>query len=200
MPCTLLIVESDRPVPESPGRWKEGEIVLIVDEPYTFGSGELDLTKFLRFTVSDKTAAEMTQYTETWNRRIEMDVINGPDPSGFRRINVQNTFTNASGNIGEWTTETTDNIIAEWNGRYPTCNLVTVSFPDPATWQCEGTFTTGQAQEFNEVIIEQGLETLDKRRVWWITPAGMTNIRDAGGHQTGTAQQLGGILQDGLTT
>jgi hypothetical protein len=64
------------------------------------------------------------------------------------------------------------------------------------TWQCEGTFTQGQADEFEEVIIEKGLQQMDKRKIWYITESGMTNIEAAGGSQSGTASQLGPILRD----
>ena len=131
-----------------------------------------------------------------------MNVVAGPDPQGFRRIDVKNNLVNQSGTLGEWTAQNTGDIITEWNTRYPTTNLVTVQIytadaPNDV-WQCEGTFTTGQAQEFEEVIIEKGLADMLKRKRWYITSAGMTNIRNAGGSQSGTAAQLGPILRDGL--
>jgi hypothetical protein len=94
----------------------------------------------------------------------------------------------------------TTNIEDEWNARYPTCNLTTVDIIDGTnpgdTWQCEGTFTTGQAVEFNEVVVERGSQILDYRRIWYVTPAGMANIIAAGGLQSGTAAQLGNIVED----
>ena len=50
--------------------------------------------------------------------------------------------------------------------------------------------------EFEQVIIEQGESTMDKRKIWYITEAGMQNIEAAGGSQSGTAAQLGPILRD----
>jgi hypothetical protein len=197
MPATILITNNDRPVPQSPGRWMEGEILLVNDVPYTTG-GEADLSKFVQFTVTDKTPAEVDQkFFGIWNRLIDMNVINGPSPTGFRRINVRNNNTNASDTIGGWTVQQTDAIIAAWNGKYPLTGLVTVAFPQYDTWTCEGTFTTGQAQEFEDTIIEEGLSEMDKRRVWYVTPFGMSNIMSAGGLQSGTAAQLGNIVQDG---
>ena len=201
MPALLLIKKLDSPVPAAPGKWLRGEVVAVFETTAPRGSGEeVAAGSFVHFEVTDKTVAEMEQYLATYNRLIDMTVIAGPDPQGFRRINVRNNNTNASGTIGGWTTETTDNIIDEWNARYPTCNLTTVAIitgTNPGdTWQCEGTFTTGQAQEFEEVVIEQGLSVMDKRKIWYITEAGMQNIEAAGGSQSGTAQQLGGILRD----
>jgi hypothetical protein len=155
---------------------------------------------FVHFEVTDKTVQEMSTYLETYNRPIDMQVIEGAGVDGLKKINVRNNNTNASGTIGGWTTEETDNIITEWNTRYPTCNLQTVQFltgTNPGdTWQCEGTFTQGQADEFEEVIVEQGLQQMDKRKIWYITESGMLNIEAAGGSQSGTASQLGGILRD----
>ena len=201
MPALLIIKKLDSPVPAAPGKWLRGELVVVFDPAAPRGSGEEpEAGSFVHYTVTDKTVAEMNTYLQTYNRLIDMQVINGPDPQGFRRINVRNNNTNNSGTVGGWTTEGTDKIIAEWNGRYPTTNLTTVSIitgTNPGdTWQCEGTFTTGQAQEFEEVITEKGASLMDKRKIWYITEAGMQNIEAAGGSQSGTASQLGPILRD----
>lgn len=196
MPATILITSSNRPVPEGAGRWKRGQILLVNDVPYTTG-GESDLSKFVQFTITDKTPSEVDQkFFGIWNKIIDMNVIAGPDPQGFRRINVRNNNTNVSDSIGGWTVAGTDQIIATWNALYPTTNLVTVEFPQYDTWTCEGTFTTGQAQEFEDTIIAEGLDEMDYRRIWYVTEAGMLNIEAAGGIQSGTAAQLGGIVQD----
>jgi len=202
MPATLLITESDRPVPQSAGRWLEGEIVATRENDTTWGSGELDTNVFLRYTVTDKTVSEMNQYLQQWNRLIDMNVISGGPGDGPRTINVRNNLVNQSGTLGEWTVTNTDAIILEWNTLYPTANLVTDSiFTNTApndTWQCTGTFTVGQAQEFETTVIEKGLADMLKRKRWYITSAGMTNIRNAGGSQSGTSAQLNPILRDGL--
>jgi hypothetical protein len=201
MPALLVIKKLDSPVPAAPGRWLRGEVVAVFETTTPRGSGEeVAAGSFVHFEVTDKTVAEMQQYLDTYNRLIDMTVVSGPDPQGFRRINVRNNNTNVSGTVGGWTTTETDNIITEWNARYPTYNLVTVQFltgTNPGdTWQCEGTFTQGQADEFEEVIIEKGLQQMDKRKIWYITESGMTNIEAAGGSQSGTASNLGGILRD----
>jgi hypothetical protein len=198
MPATILITSSDRPVPPAPGRWLRGEILLVNDIPYVLPAGEADLAKFVQFTITDKTPAQVDQkFFGIWDKLIDMNVIAGPDPQGLRRINVRNNGTNVSETIGGWTVAGTDAIIEAWNTLYPTTNLITIDFPQYDTWTCEGTFTVGQAQEFEDTIIELGLLEMDKRRVWYVTPAGMTNIESAGGIQSGTAQQLGNIVQDG---
>lgn len=200
MPALLLIKTNDNSVPQSGGRWLRGEIVAVVEAGAALGSGELNTASFLRFTITDKSVAEMNQYLDTYNRLIDMNTIAGPDPQGFRRINCRNNNTNASGTLGGWTVQGTDAIILEWNTRYPTTNLVTVGIitgtnPDD-TWQCEGTFTTGQAVEFEEVIIDQGLSEMDKRKIWYISAAMMTAIENNGGALSGDTSQLGPNLKD----
>jgi hypothetical protein len=169
MPALLIIKKLDSPVPAAPGRWLRGEVVAVFETTAPRGSGEeVAAGSFVHFEVTDKTVAEMNQYLATYNRPIDMQVIEGAGVDGLKKINVRNNNTNASGTIGGWTTEETNNIITEWNTRYPTCNLQTVQFIDGTnpgdTWQCEGTFTQGQADEFEEVIVEQGL-----RGRWWLT-------------------------------
>lgn len=197
MPAKLIIKKADSPVPESPGKWKSGRIVAVVEVTQPLGSGEeVAGGAFVHFIVSNRTVAEMEQYLAPYNRAIDMTTIAGPNPQGFRRINVRNNNCNASGTIGAWTVEGTDAIIAEWNGLHPTCNLSTVGFPQPNTWTCEGTFTPGQAVDFEDTIIAVGLAIMDTRRIWYITPSGMSNIIAAGGSQTGTSLQLNAILRD----
>jgi hypothetical protein len=197
MPAKLIIKKLDNNVPESPGKWKAGRICIVVESTSPLGEGEsVAFGTFVHFTVSDRTVAQMEQYIDPYNRAISMTVIQGPDPNGFRRINVRNNNCNASGTVGQWTVEATDAIISEWNARYPTCGLATVAFPQPNTWTCEGTFTTGQAVEFEEVIIRKGLATMDARRIWYVIPSAMNNIIAAGGDQTGTFAQLQPNLRD----
>jgi hypothetical protein len=59
-----------------------------------------------------------------------------------------------------------------------------------------GEFSVGEGQEFQDTVTEAGLGVMDKRKIWYITEAGMQNIEAAGGSQSGTASQLGPILRD----
>jgi hypothetical protein len=202
VPATILITANDRAAPDGPAKWLRGQILLVNDVPYTDG-GEADLNFFVQFTITDKNPSEVDEHLfGEWNRLIDMNVINGPSPTGFRRINVRNNNTNVSETIGDWTVQQTENIIAIWNagdpstGR-PPADLATVGFPQYGVWTCEGTFTTGQAAEFEATIIAAGFEFRDKQRIFYINEAGMLNIEGAGGLQSGTAAQLSNAIQDG---
>lgn len=209
MPATLIIKRLDNTqAPKLETRWLRGEIVLVVEDPSTLGTMEqASAGLFLLFTVTDRTVEEMNTYLEPYVRPIDMTVIAGPDPSGRRRIEVKNLNANRTGaeyrGRGYWTTEQTTNIEEEWNLRYPEANLVTVEFPndDPPyglgnIWTCEGTFTTGQALEFNDVVVDQGSITMDKRKVWQVSEAFCQNIEANGGSQSGTSSQLAPHLRD----
>jgi len=198
MTAMLMIKVNTNSVPDAPGRWERGEIVTVLEDTHILGSGESNTNNFFRFTVTDKTVAEMQEFIASWNRLIDMNVFQGPDGNGLRSIRVRNNLVNASGDMGEWTVTNTDAINLEWNTNHPSAGLITLDIPSPDTWECEGTFTTGEAQEFEDTIIRAGLQDLLKRRIWYITEAGMVNIGAAGGVQSGTASQLAPVLRDGL--
>jgi hypothetical protein len=211
--CWLLIKKIDNAPPSSAegGKWLRGEVVHILDGAADYiSSGETDTNVFLRFEVTDRTKAEMDQYLDVYNRAINMQVINGPDPQGFRRIQVRNNWANISGAIyigrGYWQQDGIDAIILGWNTQYPTCNLTTVSFPNQDAnglgdeWICEGTFTSGQAALFEETIIEEGLSVTDKRTYQYMSESFVTFIENAGGVSSGTGQNIANNMLDARST
>ena len=189
MPCEVLFNESDRPVPPSPGRHLQGEILAIRDVPANWGPGELATSLFLRFGVTDKTAAEMEAYMARYRRIYDLQVIAGPNPEGLRRIEVENTIVNNSETLGVWTQEVVDEILTVWNDEHPDSGLISLGFTN-RVWTCEGTFTQGEAQEFERVITEAGFNAMDKRTRWYIPPVVVQFVRDQGGYAEGTASQL----------
>ena len=200
MPAALLIVAEDRPVPEAAGRWKAGQVILVNDELYTSG-GEANTDIFVQFWVTDKTPEEVdAKLFAPYNMDIDMTVVAGPDPTGRRRIYVRNNNTNSTGTKGGWTTEMTDNIEEDWNYRYPDSNLETLGVltgTNPGdTWDCAGTFEPDQYNEFEDTIVQIGSEALNYRRLWYINETGLDNIKNNGGVQEGTAQQLSNWLED----
>ena len=194
MPAKLIIKKLDSNVPEGGGRWKAGQIVANWETSHPVSSGEsVAAGAFVHYEVTDKTVAEMDAYMGQYNKAIDMNVINGTPP-GLLRIRVRNNNTNASGTIGGWTTTGTDAVISEWNSLYPTSNLTTISIIDGTnpgdTWVCEGVFSVAQGQEFEALIIENGLDAMDYRKIWYVPNNVMSNIISNGGTQAGTASQL----------
>ena len=199
MPCIASIKLLDGFGPETPDRHDAGELNRYYETDHEFGNLEVPAAgKFLHFNITDRSVLDMQGFNQKWNRVIDMTVTQGPNPAGNRRIDVRNNLVNASGTRGQWTTEITDNIIAEWNARHPLAGLFTHGFTADI-WDCEGVFTVGEAQEFERVVVEFGVLDQVKRNRWVITPAGMANIISAGGTLTGTGLQFAGILHDRLT-
>ena len=200
MTAMLLIKVNTNAVPDAPGRWERGEIVAVVEDTATLGSGELNIANFFRFTVTDKSVAEMQGFLDTYNRDIEYTLINVGPP---RRYEVNNKNANSLG-TGHWTVEATDAIKAEWEINHPSADITTIGYPNTNAnglgniWDMSGFFTVGEGQEFQDVVIATGLQLMDKRRIWYITEAGMLNIGGAGGVQSGTASQLDSIIRNGI--
>jgi hypothetical protein len=192
VPAVVIIQKNDnQPVGVDPnfgGLFRRKEIVSIkeVGAPIA-GAG--DLTKFLQYTVTDREVFEIQGWIEKWNKDLLFDVVNGPDPQGFRRIKISNQKINQSQTTGEWTQEQADRIVFEWQSTYPTTDLVTVGFTAKDLLQ-EGTFTSGQAAEFQAAVYRAGEEFETRRRVNYVPENVMQNIETAGGIQSGTAAQL----------
>ena len=187
----LLIIKKISPTVETSDTWLAGQIVQVYDGAPSIGGGAApSANSYVQYQVTDKTKAEMDEFLARYDKAIQMAVFQGPDPQGLRSIHVKNLNTNASGDVGEWTVEQADRIIEEWNTLYPTTGLITLGFPAPDTWDCQGTFTTGQAIEFESVVVEKGLNAQDMRKIWYIPAVVMSNIIGNGGTQTGTSAQL----------
>jgi hypothetical protein len=198
VPALLLIKTSDNNVPQSGGRWLRGEIVAVVDENATLGTGELNTANFLRFLLTDQTVAAMQAYLDTYNRDIEYTLLNAGPP---RRYEVNNKNANSEG-LGFWTLEATAAIKAEWEIDHPAADITTIGYPNTGPnglgniWDMSGVFAPGEGAEFQATVIEEGLSIMDKRKIWYISPAMMTAIENNGGFLSGNTAQLGPNLKD----
>lgn len=198
MPATLLIKRLSNSGSDA-GTWLRGEIIGVQEATNNWGPIESDINVFYRFTVTDKTVAEMRQYLARYTRDFEFTLIN--QNVDLRRYEVKNLWANTEG-LGYWTQPVVDEIKLNWEERYPLADITTIGFPNTDVnglgniWDMSGEFPAGQGQEFRDVVTEAGRNLLDKRTVWYITEPGMVNIGNAGGVQSGTASQLNPILQD----
>jgi hypothetical protein len=193
-----MIKTSDNNVPQSGGRWLRGEIVDVLETTAPLGSGELDTSSFLRFELTDKTVLQMQTYLDTYNRDIEYTLINAGPP---RRYEVNNKNANTQG-LGFWTLEATAEIKAGWEVDLPLADITTIGYPNTGVnglgniWDMSGVFAPGEGAEFQAVVIEEGLQIMDKRKIWYISPSMMTAIENAGGFLSGDTSQLGPNLKD----
>jgi hypothetical protein len=210
VPATILINSTDRPVPQFAGRHMRGQVIGngAYAQPFTVG-GEADLGLFFQFTITDKQPNEVdSKLFEEYNRDIDFTLINANQT--LRRYEANNLNASPAG-LGYWTTEVTDLIKFNWeNGSgdepaHPLADITTIGFPNQGVnglgniWDMSGIFQPGEGEAFQATVHEAGLGEMDYRTIWRITEAGMINIGNAGGLQSGTAQQLNNILVDERT-
>jgi hypothetical protein len=191
MPATILITSTDRPVPPSPGRWLRGEGVVVNNVLYVTG-GEADINKFYQYEVTDAVEADLIPYLETWNRDQNSVVLAGPTTQfTFTSLNI-----NVSETIGQWTVPITVDLLDQWNTDNPTELVATDSVTNPV-WNCSGILSSPAALEFEAFVLDWGLSDMLKRKIWNVTPAGMTSIQGNGGVESGTLLQFEAIIEDG---
>jgi hypothetical protein len=210
VPATILINSTDRPVPQAAGRHMRGQVIggRAFATPFTVG-GESDTNLFYQFTITDKQPNEVdAKLFEIYNRDIDFTLINANQE--LRRYEANNLNASPAG-LGYWTQPVVDEIKFNWeNGTddtpaHPLADITTIGFPNQGVnglgniWDMSGIFQPGEGEDFQLVVHEAGLGIMDYRTVWRITEAGMINIGNAGGLQSGTAQQLSNILVDERT-
>jgi hypothetical protein len=190
MPSLVLIKANDNNVPQSGGRWLRGEPVAIVDSLATLGSGELNIASFYRYTVTDAEPAALQQYLETYNRTQNSVVLAGPTTQfTFTSLNI-----NVSETLGEWTASITTDLLDQWNTAHPT-ELVETDQVTHTTWDCSGDLSAPAAVEFETFVLDWGLSDMLKRKIWYVTPVGMTGM-EPGGISSGTQAQFVAILRN----
>jgi hypothetical protein len=194
-----MIKTNDNGGSDRPGRWLRGELVQVFETTKTLGSGELNTNNFYRFTVTDRTVPEMQEYLLTYVRDYEFTLI--AQNVDLRRFEVKNLWANTEGR-GYWTLEAVAAIKENWEEVHPLADITTIGFPNTDgnglgnIWDMSGEFPAGQGAEFQAVVAEAGAQHMDKRKTWYISPAMMTNIENAGGIQSGTFAQLNPNLMD----
>jgi hypothetical protein len=204
MPARLIIKRlSNTNIIDNGQRWERGEIVAVLEDTAPTDSGEGDVNLFYNFTVTDKTVQEMNTFLASYNRDLEFTLINAGPP---RRYEVRNLKANTLG-AGYWTISAVNNIKTVWEIDHPQANITTIGFPNESPpaggapglgniWDMSGVFQPGEGAEFTEAVYEEGLNVMDARRQWFVDEQGMTSIGNAGGIQSGTAQQIGQSLVD----
>jgi hypothetical protein len=196
VPALLLIKKNNSGIGSTD--WKRGEICSLYETTDPLGAGELDTSFFVRFEITDKTVAEMRTYLSKYDRDIEYTLINAGPP---RRYEVNNKNANSEG-LGFWTLEATAAIKEDWEVDHPAADITTIGYPNTGVnglgniWDMSGVFAPGEGAEFQATVIEEGLNQMDKRTIWYISPAMMTAIENNGGFLSGNTSQLGPNLKD----
>ena len=92
----LVCKVADNNVPESPGKWRAGEVVTAVPDDHVFSAAELPSGgNFYHITVTDKTLEQVQDYLQGWTHDpvTTQFSANGND----RVLQVVSTMVSASG-------------------------------------------------------------------------------------------------------
>lgn len=184
----LLCKTADNPVPESPGKWRAGEIVAAVADDHVFGAQEVpEAGKFYHITVTDKTLEQVQSYLQSWSHDPTTQQISATGDD--RRIEVTSTVVSASGG-NAFTQAGVEDLMTDIGGTYVSHTNTSFQFDITAT-----------IEERDEIIaaINGAVRNMQyRRRRWYVTAAGRTFLAGNSGVVSGTAVQVGAYLRDGL--
>jgi len=198
----LLIKRDDNPVPESPGKWRAGEVVAVVEDGHTFGSEEVPAAgNFLHLQITDKTQAEVEAYTQAWSHDPTVTQVSATGDD--RLIRITSSMIDASGNAGfddgGSPAQPFTDMLADINQRYPTANA---TYNAHTNTQYDFNITAPVAAR-DEIIAlaEEAVRRIQYRRRRWYVPSDSRDVIIAnGGSFAATAADVasGGHLRDGL--
>ena len=191
----LLCKTADNNVPDSPGKWRVGEVVVAVSDDHTFGSQETpEAGNFYHVTVTDKTLAEVQEYLQGWHHEPDTTQISAV--GNDRLLEVTSTMVSASGQ-NAFTQAQVEGFCTGLNEQYPTANSSYDSHQN-ASFRFNVTVPIEQRDELIERINEFVRDVQYKRRRWYINQAGR-DFMDANNNQaSGPAATVGNYLRDGL--
>ena len=107
----LLVKVQDNAVPDTPGKWRAGEIVAAFPDTHVFGGAELpEAGKFYHILVTDKTVEQAQDFIEDWNHKPTMSVVSSQPPN--YRIRCESPRASLSGR-GEILREKIEELIDE---------------------------------------------------------------------------------------
>lgn len=184
----ILVKTADNPVPDSPGKWRAGEVVTVVPDNHQFGSQEVPSAgKFYHIKVTDKTLEEVREYMQAWSHdpTVQQVSANGDD----RVIEVTSAMVSASG-ANAFTQTGVEQLLTEINGTYISHTSTSFQFSVTATLEQRDEVI----RQINDAV--RGMQY--RRRRWYINANGRSYLASQGGSIEVTASQLAPHLRDGL--
>lgn len=184
----LVVKKNINTVPDSPGKWKAGEVVTAVADDHVFSVGELPAAgEFYHVTITDKTVAEVQTYLKDWAHSSSIAQI--ARKGDGRRIEVTSDMVSRT-RKHKFLRATILEILTRMGATY-------VSHTDNS-FRFDITATDAEAPS-KLLQLRVGLSTLIfARRRWYINTAGMTFLSNNAGVASGTAAQVSNYLRDGL--
>jgi hypothetical protein len=253
--AVLLVKQQDNNVPDTPGKWRAGEIVNVFEDGHIFGLKEVPSAgSFYHVHVTDKTKAQVESYLQVWEHDPVVSVENNDGVGGFR-LKITSTMVSTGGQNAV-TRAQMDGFVTKWGGAYfahdnssYTFDITTFAaatseglwgpLAAQATFANSGfaagvqtveitsrppeltdekiiaailkyggglvppdSFTMPTAaikDEFEHDMKEKWRDLGYRRRRWTINAAGLAFLAANGGTVTGTAAQVAGYINDGLT-
>jgi len=191
----LLIKVSTSDVPDSPGRWRAGEVVGVFDDSHEFGAKEVPSAgKFYHVAVTDKTLAQVEEYLTEWRHEPVTTQIS---TVGNRRLlQVASSMVSATGK-NAFTQAGVQALLDGINTAYPTA-LAEYDSHTNSTFRFRVTVPISGRDELIERINLAVRDMQYARRRWYITQSGLTYLGNNGGTVSGTAAQVAGYLRDGM--
>jgi hypothetical protein len=195
----LLVKVADAPVPDSPNKWRAGEIVAAFEDGHVFGNKEIPSAgNFYHVTVTNRTKAQVEAYIERWQHRPTPSVVASQPPN--YRIRIESDRASVSGmgdilrpEIEAMLTELGEMVggSATYHDRGRSGNTIWFEFDvlgvDP------------EERDMARDFVKDAVSNLSiRRRRWYINGAGMNFLANNGGVASGTAAQIAGFLRDGL--
>lgn len=185
---TLLVKVNTNNVPDSPAKWKAGEVVAVVADDHEFGSAEIPSAgNFYHITITDKTLEEVQAYIAHWGHNPTVRQVQN---QGNRRlIEVTSDMVSATGK-NAFTREGVEQLLEDIGGEYDSHTQNSFRFSITAT--------KAERDQIIDEINEAVHRIQYARRRWYIVAAGMNYLASNGGAVSGTASQVSGYLRDGL--
>ncbi len=194
MPILLVKVNTNN-VPDSPGRWKAGEVVIAFADNHDFGLAEVPAAgNFYHVAITDKTLEQVAEYLQGWGHNPTTTQINA---QGNRRLlQVTSDMVSATGK-NAFTQAGVELFLSSLNNEYPTA-LAEYDSHTNTSFRFRVTVPLSARDALIERINESVRQMQYARRRWYITQSGMTYLANNGGTVSGTAAQVAGYLRDGL--
>lgn len=176
-----------------------GDVIALMynDAWYGYGQKNTAPKTMYHIRVNDRTVAEVEQYLEAYNKKLEYNSDQYNPVDDMRRFTTTNVRVSASGNNG-FTTQGINDAIAEWNANHPN-NQVTLNDTDNLTYfQCDGIMPQSLFLEWQANSQEVALQDYYARRRWYITSAGLASLASQDGVIAANAADISSFLRDGL--
>lgn len=188
MPAILLIKRNENAVPDSPSKWRAGQVIQAFDADHVFGTQEqVAAGHFYHITITDRAKEQVAHYIQDWRHSADVQQIQAN--GNQRRIEVTSDMV-AAGGGNAFVRVDVEELLTEIGGTYVSHTSNSFRFDIVAD--------ISQRDEIMATIADAVRNMQYARRRWYITAAGMSFLAGNGGVVSGTAAQVSGYLRDGL--